>query len=315
MNVLVFGYYNHKNLGDELFIDAFQTIFPSINFTFVDHISKENLENVDAVFFGGGSFLDGDPSIGKDAIDTLCDKKIFYIGVGVETNIHPFHIELMKRAELIATRSKNFDNIKNLNKNIIYTPDLVYVLTSKVSKKKKKKSILYLPNINTVPRSSDPYWKHLYWERFKHEFSQVLDELVSSEYNIDMFSMCTGPEENDDWAAVEICNRMLRRKSHLISCKKDYIKFFSSYELVITQRYHGIVLSELAQTPYISIAHHDKLKQSAFDIGSFISYFEFSKENIFNKIFNKNKSDGSNLPIVNNIFIELREKVLKILSG
>ena len=65
--ILVYGFYFKGNLGDDLFVDAFKALFPAFNFTFVDQISISDLQDVDAVFIGGGSFL-GDPiNIADDA--------------------------------------------------------------------------------------------------------------------------------------------------------------------------------------------------------------------------------------------------------
>jgi hypothetical protein len=99
-NVLVCGWYGDDgngigNLGDDLFIRAFRALFPTLTLIFTASITADKLADVDAVFFGGGSFLGGAPSIAINAIPILKTKKLFYIGVGVESYIHPLHLELM----------------------------------------------------------------------------------------------------------------------------------------------------------------------------------------------------------------------------
>src|SRR5271156_1919935 len=106
-SVLVYGFYNHGNYGDELFKDAFKLIFPELNFTFTDRITVDQLSVADAVFFGGGSFLYDPPSIEGDAVILLHKKPIFYIGVGIETNICAEHRDLLKKALLVAPRTIN----------------------------------------------------------------------------------------------------------------------------------------------------------------------------------------------------------------
>src|SRR5260221_8289725 len=121
-NILIYGYFTKDkgNLGDELFKEAFTTLFPNYNLTFTDHIENHHLNDVSAVFFGGGSFLFGKPNISNEALVILKNKKIFYIGVGTETDIHPIHIELMRLAKLIAPRSFNKNrNLLDINKNIV----------------------------------------------------------------------------------------------------------------------------------------------------------------------------------------------------
>ncbi len=185
MNILVIGYYGQGNLGDDLFIDAFKKLFPHLNFTFTDFIETKHLDNIDAVFFGGGSFLEETLKISSEALDIIKTKKIFYIGVGTETNINSTHIELMTLAKVVAIRSDNLSQIKRINQNTIKIPDLIYYLAPHNFIPKNKavsNKILILPNINTVPQRDCPYWKHTSWDHFKSEFSQFLDELILSKY-------------------------------------------------------------------------------------------------------------------------------------
>src|SRR5271163_1304539 len=129
MKVLVYGWYYQGNIGDDLFMESFRHLFPDFEFIFTENINSDKLKDVDAVFFGGGSFLLDRPLITEDALKILKSKKIFYLGVGVEVDIHPIHIELMSSALMIATRSKNqIDKLRLLNKNVSYIPDLIYSL-------------------------------------------------------------------------------------------------------------------------------------------------------------------------------------------
>lgn len=50
MNIAVYGYYYKNNIGDQLFIEAFNNLFPTYNFLFVNHLTEKILENVDVVF-------------------------------------------------------------------------------------------------------------------------------------------------------------------------------------------------------------------------------------------------------------------------
>src|SRR5579885_2555646 len=130
--VLVYGWYHKGNIGDDLFVEAFQHIFPEFDFTFTDVLTSHQVKDADAIFFGGGSFLHDAPISTDFALKLAKQKPIFYIGVGVEAEIHPTHQELMRLARLIATRSKNqIDRLKVLNKNSLYVPDLVFALRDK----------------------------------------------------------------------------------------------------------------------------------------------------------------------------------------
>lgn len=308
--ILVYGYYSGDyklgfNLGDELFIDAFKTLFPKFNFKFTNHITADMLKNISVIFFGGGSFLDGKPNITDDALNILKSKTILYIGIGAETNIHQYHIELMKIAKLIAIRSPDhLEKIKKLNNNAITIPDLIYSLFILFSNTSKEKSILIIPNFAVVPQNNDPHWKHASWNYFKSEFSQFIDELIDYNYLITFLSFCNNSDANDEFAAIEIMNSMKNRKK----CKKEtahHLNHIAKNKYIITQRYHGIILAELANKKHIVISHHDKLKNHSPKIGSFLSYYECSKTNLFNNFNEEIKKDYVKLPLKNNMFEEL----------
>jgi polysaccharide pyruvyl transferase WcaK-like protein len=312
-NILVYGWYNQNNLGDDLFIEAFKKIFPQYNFIFTDCIEENNLQNIDAVFFGGGSFL-GEPLkyIGSNTLNILKSKKIFYIGVGAETSIDENHLQLLKLSSLIALRSGvNFNEIKDLNNNVIIIRDLVYALDFNINESKIEKSILFIPNITLVPKWSYPHWQHAAWDYFKIETAQLLDYYIKEGFTINFLPLCTNNELNDRNAAIEIINRMDSGNLNLILEKpKDInsiINILSKYNIVITQRFHGSILSEMAGVSAITIYHHDKLKNVN---GEKVSYYGSSKNILIEKINNilYSKIDPV-LPIDRNIFIDLKQKV------
>lgn len=320
INILVFGFYGKGNIGDELFIEAFKNIFAECDFVFTDILTKKLLENASAVFFGGGSFLYADYLIDKDAEALLLTKPIFYIGVGSETEICSKHQELIKRAKLVATRSmEQIEKLKQLNPNTFYCPDVVYSLQNQVQKNKSEpKSVLILNNFEVTSQWNSPAWKSTSWEYFKSEFAQFIDYLVQANYKINFFSMCMNSKINDDWAAQEIINKCECRNNYILDseCKSvgEVTDLFSQYEVVITQRYHGIVLAEMARVPYLAIHHHDKLKNAHPLEGKSIPYYELSKQKLINS-FNETISMNFArvLPIESNIFIKLKEQVLDII--
>jgi len=312
LTILVYGWYNQGNLGDDLFVDAFKSIFPNFNFIFTDHIESKHLQDIDGVFFGGGSFLGEPLKISNDIVfELLKQQKIMYIGVGSETDIHPTHKQLLPLAKLIALRSGvNFDAIKQINANTIVIPDLVYALEIPPALSKISKSILYIPNILVIPKWDEPHWKHAAWDYFKIEIAQVLDTYIQDKYTINFLPFCINSKLNDYNAAAEISNRMNKLNGKSILDKpndaKSALETISKYDIVITQRFHGTILAEMAGTHCLTIHHHDKLKHST---GARISYYSSSKNYLIEEI-NKLLSIKVNtiLPIESNIFITLKQK-------
>jgi polysaccharide pyruvyl transferase WcaK-like protein len=279
MNILVIGWYNAGNIGDELFKDAFRHLFPDYIFHFSNAIKTEDLKWAEAVFIGGGSFLHGKPNIKDDDMSILISKKIFYIGVGIEDEIHPYHLDLMKVAKLIAIRSPDkFYNIHAINEKTMIIPDLVYSLNNIGVSERIPRSVLVIPNIEVVPKHSDAQWKHTSWLHFKSEFAQFLDVLVEKKHKISFLPMCANDSLNDNAAAFEIINMMSKRKygqilPHITHTIDSVTKIISAHDFVITQRFHGHVLSEMTHKPCLTIHHHDKLK-----VFNSISYYGTYKQ-------------------------------------
>jgi polysaccharide pyruvyl transferase WcaK-like protein len=310
-NILVYGFYHKNNMGDDLFIDAFKFLFPLFNFTFVDEITANSLQNVDAVFLGGGSFLNQQLDINLDIFTLLLTKNIFYIGVGAETHVHDTHHKLMSVAKLIAIRSPvGLEKVKSINPNVIVIPDLVYCLTPFISNYRISNSVLILPNISVVPTWHDQHYMHTAWAYFKTEFAQFLDGLVHENFHINFLPFSTNFKLDDDLAAAEIIGAMQNRNSFSLLKKPETLSaitdLISQYNIVITQRYHGIILSNMVHTPYISIYHHDKLK----DFENSLPYYGLTKDKLKEK-FNKTKDEKTAKTILPDIdaFMTLKQAV------
>ena len=290
MNVLVMGFYGKQNLGDELFKDAFKTLFPQYTFTFVDHINASSLDGIQYVIFGGGSLLEGKPAITTDALELLKTKTLLYIGVGSETNTHPVHTDLLKQAKLVALRStEGFEKIRTLCPNkVITSSDLVFALQSSIHSQANTGSLLFLPNVSITPQNHSKYWEHLHWQTFKLEMSQVLDRLVEDGYKIGFLPFCTHPKTSDVAAASELINAMKwRDERYIVSCKSDFASVcetMSKYEVIVSQRYHGLVLSEMLGKPYVAICHHDKLSTASVRNGLYTSYYGLNKKTMLDLI-------------------------------
>lgn len=310
--VLVYGWYHQSNIGDDLFMKAFQNLFPEIDFTFTPEILESHLKDIDAIFFGGGSFLLDSPKL-KVSLDAIKRYKLFYIGVGIEKEISTIHQQLMSQAQLVAIRTPSqFERVRQINPNTMVIPDLVYSLSRTDNVQPKlHKSVLILPNIVVVPKYADPNWKHAAWHYFKSEFCQFLDDLFEDGFKISLLPMCTALKEDDRWAAAELTSFTRYRSQVLVQPSVDDVfDYVSQHNIVLTQRFHGIVLAEACQVPYVAIHHHDKLKKQPQNVGEFISYYGISKGQLLDSF--KLALLDNNLPILPiepNIFRTLVQEV------
>lgn len=322
--ILVYGWYHQLNIGDDLFMQAFKKLFPNYQFVFTETIKVDDLQGIDAVFIGGGSFLLDRPNITPEALELLKTKKLFYLGVGVEASIHQTHMELMRCAQMIATRSLDqIDRLKLFCPDVMWVPDLVYALQSEVeiAEVRDPRAVLVMPNVSVIPQASDPHWKHAAWQYFKSEFAQFADWLVDNDYHPYFMSMCRGAELDDHWSSSEIIAHMNRRnRFYQIDLQPVGIQqatcLVSKFGFVITQRFHGLILAEMTRTRYLTIHHHDKLNHPSPGEGKFTSYFNASKHSLISAFEDTTKMKfNSTLPIESNIFEAFAERVTGLVEN
>lgn len=324
VKALVYGWYSARNIGDLLFKQAFQQLFPDLQFTFVDSIKLNDVRSHDILIIGGGSFLFAEPSIDqREAVLTELERKsIYYIGVGVEDDVHPIHQEWMKKARIIAVRSvagaERAKGRAGFLTEVLSIPDIVSSLTEKaVLSPVIPHSVLILPNAEVVPKWSGEHWKHNSWNYFKGEFAQFLDLLKEDKHSITFAPLCTNSNMSDAAAAAEIINQM-RYRNYNASIQElpvsmvELTTILSRYEVIISQRYHGVVLSEMVSRPCLSIAHHDKLR-NATATAKTISYYGVNKQ-LLKDAFDEVKSIIIE-PIVSHPFEELKRAFYSSLSG
>lgn len=308
LKILVWGFYFKGNLGDNLFIDSFKYLFPEYDFIFTDEITISHLNDVEAVFLGGGSFLAETLKASPEAFKRLLTMKIFYLGVGCETNIDARHQELIKKAEVIAVRTEqNINKIKSLTDKWMVIPDLVYALPNQNETKSRNKSLLYIPNILVVPKWNEPHWKHASWNYFKSEMIQSIDQLIKDDWEIDFLPFCDNNYLKDNYAAAELIAGSQTMTSKKIWNKpesfEEAIKIIGSYDKVVSQRFHGTILSHIANRNVLSLHHHDKLIYGS----NTLSYYNFNKQTFLDKLNNLKLFECNSLNL--NKFKEMQQKV------
>ena len=173
-----------------------------------------------------------------------------------------------------------------------------------------EKSILVVPNVETIPTWNSPTWAHLSWEKFKNEMAQFLDERLETGWKISFLSMCFNSKMNDVWAASEIVSKMQKRSTNFKMMQAPQMEIcevldeFASHSVVISQRYHGLVLAQISETSVVSIHHHDKLKNVEPFCGEKVPYYEFAKSPLHAAV---DKSTG-NKPLSS---LDFQELILK----
>ena len=292
--LLVYGWYGRGNIGDELMKQALICLFEpvGVELRFIDHVTISDLQASQGIIFGGGSILNDAPDITPDALDSLLTATVpvFYMGVGIDYDPHQTHAELLKVARVIARRTQP-DTFGQ------FVPDLVYSLAHSAGLARAD-GILIVPNVEVLPTSAMSNWSQLAWLRYVDELSQVLDQLDECHQRIRFLTMCKNACQDDNWATSSIVSHMVRRKTTFeilrpVADINSLVTIFRQARCVVTQRYHGIVLAEMAGVPYVSVDHHDKLGQAVPRNGEHLSYHGVTKTQLVKSI---EKAYASSIP-------------------
>lgn len=292
MLLLVYGWYGRHNLGDQLMSRALRALFEprGCELRFVDRLRGRDVSDCDGVVFGGGSILFDAPDVDPVALSALLARArpVFYLGIGAETGVHPTHRALLSVSKAVVVRSP--ESLEVLPSAQLAT-DLVYSLPVTEALPEAGSGLLVVPNVEVVPMHSSPHWAHVGWERFKDELAQALDVLIE-EHGIrpSFLLMCRNDRMDDAWPAAEVVARMANRRTDFETIRvadddlDGALKAIGRHACVVTQRYHGIVLAQLAGVPHVSVAHHDKLKQAWPELGTQVTYHGVTKKQLVQSV-------------------------------
>ena len=96
--------------------------------------------------------------------------------------------------------------------------------------------------------------------------AQFLDTLCERGERVGFLPMCHDPKVNDIRAAAEILNHMRHGSSDMIlaggtNTLEETLRVIRSWRVVVTQRFHGSVLADIARRPCVTVHHHNKLRR------------------------------------------------------
>lgn len=268
MNIFALGWYGHNNLGDESYKDTFRALFPQHNFTFLDHIKKDVVENSEVVFLGGGNVLR--PAYLRE-LEKIKDKRIFGFSIGMEESVE---ISPNLFEHVYARDEKTINTLEKMNVPCTMIPDAAFILQGNpdegnewlTNKFKQEKLDLYEKvivvvinsyilhgNLSSLARDSVTFLK------FSYDLARIADETNASFVFLPFgTSMPIDDRAANSWVASK-CKYW--KKNLVIFDRINYrtaLNIISAANLTISSRLHSSIFSYVTGTPFIDVTHHSK---------------------------------------------------------
>ncbi len=293
-NILVIGYYDRENLGDDVFkyclSHYFDNNWPISTYTFTNIDNINYSHNYNLILFGGGDLIN-DYFMSKME-PLLRDKScpIYAIGIGIP------YPSLIDRGYL-----DNFDYIIHRNRvdqkllkdkydsRSEWYPDIATLLLD------IPRSISMTGNRNTSVKKIGIFLsRHMYNKDDPTNYYKIVDSLSSfienianrttlptclrdtqPKYAIYLIPFCTDGKVNHDDRLVnqDIYDRLSNKLDNIYLyngtlAKECILSTFESFHMTICMRFHAHIFSLLAKVPMLSIYSTRKVENLLTELGS-----------------------------------------------
>lgn len=267
LSILVLGYYDRYNLGDDCFKEVIPFFFKSHNLIFkcIDDIPVENdIYKYDAVVCGGG-----------DIINNYFIKKLKKILKGYNKNIFAFGVGIPFRNTIKENYLEIFDHMFIRNKTdllllqkyygskyIHYLPDIVYSI--KLPKLTQKKELIQnrKKEVGIFLIQSIYKYKPLVYSLIR------FIEYLLDDHNVTLYSFNTSGSdlEDDSFINSDIHESLLIHHDNIKLDNNRYnsqemLQIMNLKDINVCMRFHSHIFSVLAETPFFSIYTTRKVKQ------------------------------------------------------
>ena len=317
LNILVTGYYEQKNLGDDLFVEIAQYIFPNKifknNINRIEYIKIEDI-NAQSLFVQCDKLiLFGGEVLNDYFLDRILEFKLknhnteFYaIGVSINQNIKDIQNKLNIFDRIIFRNKSDYNYFKNIyGEYCNYAPDLVFLNNYKhninlFSKHKNVGFFLAQPLYYSLNNTT----KNIYIKQIQKAINYWLER----NYNIYFFPMCCNSKNQED--DIIIIDKVI--EPYTITQKTKFKYFINNLSIIknlpkmkynLCWRFHSVVLSIKFNIPFIALGSTPKVKNILID--SNLEDLEYNINNILdgcNYIKNNKKIIKNKLVILNKIY-------------
>lgn len=277
--VLVLGFYDRDNIGDENYKHSIKMIFPNSVFVSSDDL-KSVPNGIDAVICGGGDIIN-DYFMRKLVIVLKgYNGPVYALSVGI-----PYHIGAWKYLDTfdhIFVRSEGDASIARRivgDDMVDVIPDTAWLLRDHITvvEQHPKPDIALLQSRPKVCFClAQPMFYHapnILVDNFVSLISQVIQALDCEVYFASFNTFSANVEECDDiihQKVFEKCQPLIQSHLHFLA-EKDPIKMmlqFQEMDLIVGMRFHSIVFAAIAQVPFVALCVSTKLVKFLKDINA-----------------------------------------------
>jgi polysaccharide pyruvyl transferase WcaK-like protein len=289
MDIIIIGYYDHNNLGDDQYLISFINLlkennYNSIKFIDCDKIVDSTFNDNDIIILGGGDVLN------NYFIDKITLKfkdkpnKVIAVSVGV-----PYTSILTETTKLdifdhIFLRTKQ--DLKLFNryyKNVSYMPDISYNIRQYPYINKNNISFTHFYKLKNIKKYKKiigfALSRHIYHKDYINEYnncitnlSKFVNNLIKLDYHCIFIPFNTNKISNSE-NDILIYNDLLpliknTNEITFINRKLNIYELFELYDIMdfcIPMRFHACLFSIYTKTPFLPIYSTRKIKNLLLD--------------------------------------------------
>jgi polysaccharide pyruvyl transferase WcaK-like protein len=298
IDIIIIGYYNHYNLGDDQYMLSFINLFKfikynSIKFVDCDKIFNTEIKDTDIIILGGGDVLNNYFINNINIKFENKPNKLFAVSVGL-----PYTYILTDTGKLnifdhIFIRSKqDISLFSKYYKNISYIPDISYNLSC--DKYNVNNTFCELRAIKATKKIIGfALSRHIYHNQYIQEYNNCIlnlyhfiKNLIILDYHIIFIPFNTNSIstiENDILIYNDIITlfsmndteKFINNNITFIKNKIEINQLFELYDIIdycIPMRYHACLFSIYTNTPFLPMYTTRKISNLLLDINWQHSY-------------------------------------------
>lgn len=290
MNIFVYGWYGHGNIGDESYKLSFVQTWPEHSFTFSDKFTEAEY---DLIIVGGGDVI-------RPALLTTISKfKCPKIAISVTVTEQSLSNEIKVFDYIFVRDSKSLKVLNDFGfTNCTYLPDISIALRGDDHAGWHKLNcydfgirdniFTVIVNAHLMDTSQSKYYDAITFRKFVADLSVIADRTDASF----IFLPFSTKQPWDDRVSNGIANSECKKFSKNLVIYdevsvKDAVNIIAGSNKIITSRFHGLIFGLGNNIPTTTLSFHDKFSGFCETVGQpYLNYYDMSLSSLENSILN-----------------------------